>query len=122
MYFNERSHGTNGSSDSFYSPIDFGADPSVTETTSSDGIFSWVTGESFTVSESNTGMPLELRLGRREGFNRLDAIVFQQNSNLTDLELDALFTSVPEPGTALLFMSLLSLAILPCRRSPIHCR
>ena len=89
-----RSRGTSGSSDSFYSPSNFGVDPTVNESTSNNGSYTWVTGEQFTVP--NAGVAFELRIGRREGLNRIDAIVFHEDDSLTDLELDALFADAPE--------------------------
>lgn len=91
--------GFDGSSDSFFTPDDFGVDPDNTENVSSNGAFRWETGGTFSLSEAHVGMPLEFRLGRREGDTEIDAIIFHQNGGLTTLQLDALLSSVPEPGT-----------------------
>ncbi|MBB6428387.1 hypothetical protein HNQ40_000193 [Algisphaera agarilytica] len=93
-----RARGFSSSTDSFYSPDGFDADPSVTETLSSDGLFDWVTGETFVISESNVGMPLEFRLGRRERDAQLDAFIFHMDSDLTSGELDALLEAMVISG------------------------
>ena len=80
--------GFDGSSDSFYVPDGFGTDPESTENISSNGAFRWENGDEFSVSESQVGQPLELRLGRREGDVEIDAIVFHVNGSLTDPQLD----------------------------------
>jgi|GEM_PF-2300868 len=82
--------GFNGSSDSFFTPDDFGVDPETTEHLSSNGEFRWETGEEFEVSSSHVGMPLEFRLGRREGNSEIDAIVFHQNLSLSTGQLDVI--------------------------------
>jgi len=87
------SRGFDGSSDSFFTPDDFGIDPDVTENVSSNGEFRWENGGEFTVSSSNVGMPLEFRLGRREGDAEIDAIVFHQNGGLTSNQLDTILAS-----------------------------
>ena len=91
-----RAYGVSGSTNSFYSPTGFGVDPTVAETTSTDGIYSWVVGETYSVTESNVGVPMELRIGRREGLTRIDSIAFHQDTNLTDEQLDALFIETVE--------------------------
>ena len=90
-----RAAGTSTASNSFYAPADFGVDPTVNESTSSDGIYRWETGSTFTVNSSIVGVTQQLRIGRREANNRIDAIVIHGNDNLTDQELDALFTVAP---------------------------
>ncbi|MDA8562943.1 polysaccharide lyase 6 family protein [Mariniblastus sp.] len=80
--------GFDGSSDSFYVPDSFSVDPESTENISSNGAFRWENGDEFSVSESQVGQPLELRLGRREGDVEIDAIVFHVNGSLTDPQLD----------------------------------
>jgi len=89
--------GFNGSSDSFFTPSDFATDPANNEGTSNNGIFRWETGGIFSITTSNVGVPLEFRLGRREGLTELDAIIFHQSSNLTTAQLNAILN-----GTALL--------------------
>lgn len=86
-----RARGFDGASDSFFTPEDFGVDPAITENVSSNGTFAWEVGGTFEVSETHVGMPLELRLGRREGLTQLDAIVLHASSHLTARDLDALF-------------------------------
>ena len=90
-----RAAGTSTASNSFYAPADFGVAPTVNESTSSDGIYRWETGSAFTVTSSIVGVTQQLRIGRREANNRIDAIVIHGNDNLTDQELDALFTTAP---------------------------
>ena len=91
------SRGFSGSTDSFFTPDDFEVDPDNTESTSNNGVFSWETGGEFTLSASHVGVPLEFRLGRREGLTELDALVFHQSGSLTPLQLDAILD-----GTAVL--------------------
>ena len=88
--------GFGGSSDSIYTPSDFGVDPSGTDNISSNGSFSWENGAEFTIDSSNVGVPVELRLGRREGGSEIDAIIFHQNGSLTSGQLDAILASVAE--------------------------
>lgn len=91
--------GFSGSSDSFFTPDDFGVDPDVTENVSSNGSFRWENGGEFDIDQVHVGMPLEFRLGRREGLTEIDAILFHHNSGLTSLQLDAILAStVPEPA------------------------
>ena len=90
-----RAYGTGTSSNSFYAPNDLGVDPTVNESTSDNGIYRWETGSAFTVASSSVGVTQQLRIGRREAGNRIDAIVIHGSDNLTDQELDALFTVAP---------------------------
>ena len=92
-----RAYGTNGSSNSFYAPDGFGVDPTVNESTSENGEYRWETGREFTVSSSDVGVTQQLRIGRREGDNRIDAIVIHESGSLSMQELDALFTNPPAP-------------------------
>lgn len=89
--------GFSGSSDSFFTPDDFETDPDNTETISNNGNFDWETGGDFTLSTSHVGVPLEFRLGRREGLAELDALIFHQSDNLTTMQLDSILN-----GTAVL--------------------
>lgn len=90
-----RASGSSGSSNSFFAASDFDTDPDINVTTSNDGTYRWETGAEFTVTQADVGTTLELRIGRREGLNRIDAIILHENGNLTDQELDALFTIEP---------------------------
>ena len=92
-----RAVGVNGSTDSFFAPSDFNSDPTIIENTSNNGTYEWETGEQFTITAADVGVTQELRIGRREGFNRLDAIVLHQDGNLSDSELDDFFPSDDEP-------------------------
>ena len=83
-----------GSSDSFYTPSDFGVDPSETENISNNGSFRWESGDEFTIDASNVGTPVQFRIGRREGDAEIDAIIFHQNGSLTSNQLDAILASV----------------------------
>lgn len=93
-----RARGFNGSTDSIYVPDDFGTDPGNSETLSSDGEFRWEVGDTFTISPSHVGMPLEFRIGRREQQAELDAIVLNLDLSLNASELDALFDIVFDPA------------------------
>ncbi|WP_197530751.1 polysaccharide lyase 6 family protein [Bythopirellula polymerisocia] len=93
-----RAKGFNGSSDSLYVPNNFNIDPTVQENTSNDSTYVWEVGNTFTISPSNVGVPLEFRIGKREGSNQLDALVLDLDLSLTPAELDALFAPVFDPG------------------------
>ena len=86
--------GFDGSSDSFYTPDQFGIDPDVTENISSNGAFRWETGDEFTISASQVGQPLEFRIGRREGDTEIDVILFHENGGLTPTQLEAILVSL----------------------------
>lgn len=98
--------GFDGSSDSFYTPDGFGVDPDSTENISSNGNFRWENGDEFSISASHVGMPLEFRLGRREGDSEIDAIIFHQNGGLTAQQLDTILanSAIPEPTSATLVL------------------
>ena len=87
------SRGFDGSSDSFFTPDDFGIDPTNTENISSNGAFRWENGDEFSISAVHVGMPLEFRLGRREGDVEIDAIIFHHNGGLTSQQLDEILAS-----------------------------
>ena len=87
------SRGFDGSSDSFFTPSDFGVDPSITENISSNGTFRWENGGEFTLDAAHVGVPLEFRLGRREGDSEIDAIIFHHDGGLTSIQLDAILAS-----------------------------
>jgi len=86
-----RARGADGGSNSFYTPGDFGADPSVSETLSSDGNYRWETGDTFQVSASDINSTLEFSIGKREAGAELNVVVFHLNGNLSSSQLDALF-------------------------------
>ncbi|QDT67884.1 Chondroitinase-B precursor [Planctomycetes bacterium MalM25] len=87
-----RARGFSSSTDSLFTPADFGIDPNVTENLSSNGDFRWEkSGVTFAVGGTEVGVPLELRLGMREQDAEFDALVLSLDNNLTDEELDALF-------------------------------
>jgi len=87
-----RVRGFSGSTDSIYAPDSFGVDPDNSVTTSQTGAFIWKKdSQSFLISTSNVGMPLEFRLGMRERQTEIDAIVLNLNSSLSDAQLDDLF-------------------------------
>lgn len=87
-----------GSSDSFFTPAGFGVDPASTENISSNGVFRWENGDEFTLSQANVGVPVEFRLGRREGGAQIDALIFHENSSLSAAQLDAILASVSDPN------------------------
>ncbi len=93
-----RARGFDGSSDSIYVPTDFDIDPDQTETLSSDSTYRWETGETFTISPSHVGVPLEFRIGKRERFAEFDAFVLNLDGSLSESELDALFDVTFDAG------------------------
>ena len=63
----------------------------------STGEFAWETGGEFVIDEASINVPLEFRLGRREGLAEIDAIIFDLDGNLSFEELFALLeTPAPE--------------------------
>lgn len=91
-----RARGFSGSTDSIYTPDNFGVDPDNADTLSSNGVFRWEKDPlTFTISQPNVGIPLEFRLGMREQLAEIDAFVLHLNSSLTDQELDDLFAFLP---------------------------
>ena len=90
--------GFSSSTDSFFTPDTFGVDPDNTETLVSTGEFAWETGGEFVIDEASINVPLEFRLGRREGLAEIDAIIFDLDGDLSFGELFALLeTPAPEP-------------------------
>ncbi len=88
-----RTRGPNSSANSIYSPDGLGTDPDNLQTLTDNGTFSWIHDtQSFEITASNVGVPLELRLGRREGLSQIDAIVLSLDGFMTTAELDAIFT------------------------------
>jgi len=90
--------GFSGSSDSFYTPDDFGSDPADTDNISSNGVFRWENGAEFTIDSSNVGAPVQFRLGRRESDTEIDAVIFHQNGSLSAGQLDAILESATTPN------------------------
>ena len=68
------------------------------EGTSKNSTYVWEVGNTFTITPSNVGVPLEFRIGKREGSNQLDALVLDLDLSLTPAELDALFAPMFDPG------------------------
>lgn len=90
-----RARGFSGSTDSLFSPDDFGVDPDNAQNLTDNGIFDWEAGAAtFDITASHLGVPLELRLAMREQDAEFDAFVLSLDSNLTDAELDALFDPI----------------------------
>lgn len=90
-----RARGFGGSSDSLFVPDAFGIDPDNNQSIDNGGTFQWELGSAtFAVSESQVGLPLELRIGMREQDAELDALVLSTDSGLTPSELDALFDTL----------------------------
>lgn len=88
-----RARGFSGSTDSLFTPGGFDVDPDETQSLTSDGEFRWdKDSTAFSITASHVGVPLELRLAMREQLAEFDALVLSLNANLSDAELDALFT------------------------------
>jgi poly(beta-D-mannuronate) lyase len=86
-----RARGFDTSSDSLYTPSDFGVDPEVTESLSNNGIYRWEKGGAFQITASHLDVPLEFRIGKRERLADFDAFVLHLDASLSDSELEALF-------------------------------
>jgi hypothetical protein len=86
-----RAKGFDGSSDSIYVPDGFNMDPDNSDSLSQDGAYRWEVGGLFSISAANVGVPLEFRIGRREGTARFDALVLNLDQSLSASELDDLF-------------------------------
>jgi poly(beta-D-mannuronate) lyase len=91
-----RARGFDSSTDSLFTPDDFGVDPDNNESLSSNGIYRWEVGQSFQITSSDVGIPLQFRIGKREQLANLDVFVFHVNPFLTPAELDAIFLSAPD--------------------------
>ena len=87
-----RVRGFSGSTDSIYTPSDFGANPEVNTSIPNTGSFAWETGGTFDVSSSEVGNTLDFSIGKRERDAEFDAFVFHLDDSLSASELDALFT------------------------------
>lgn len=85
--------GFNGSSDSFFAPDAFNADPSITDSTSNNGQFRWETSAMIPYDTSEGAV--QLRIGRREGGMQIDGIIVHLDPDLTEAELDALLEAGP---------------------------
>ncbi len=94
-----RARGFSGSSDSIYTPDQFGVDPDENETLVQNGEYDWEVGDQFTIGSSELGVPLQFRIGKREGLADFDGFVLNLDSSLSDSELDALFTEIMEELT-----------------------
>jgi len=89
-YYRARGFGT--STDSFFTPSNFGdSTPFNDEGISRNGEFRYETGDQFTVRAVDLDGTLQFNVGKRESGAQLDAIVFHLDANLSDAELDALF-------------------------------
>lgn len=93
-----RAKGFSPSTDSMYVPSNFDSDPTVTQTTSQNSMYQWITGGNFTINSGNVNMPLEFRIGRREALTEFDALVLDLDHSLTAEELNALFDTVYDAG------------------------
>ncbi|MEM7623393.1 MAG: polysaccharide lyase 6 family protein [Planctomycetota bacterium] len=92
VYYKAR--GFSGSTDSFFRAGSLNADPSLIESTTSNGTFRWEEGgEIFSVTLA--GIVDELRIGRREQDTEIDAIILFPGDALTGAELDALLAIGP---------------------------
>ena len=73
-----RARGLNAAANSMYSPDGFDVDPDNQQTLSDNGSFAWVKdAQTFEITASNVGVPLEFRLGMREELSQLDALVLE---------------------------------------------
>ena len=88
-----RATGNSSSTDSFFTPTDFGVNPDVRENISNSG-FQWERGATFNVSSADVNSSVDFNLGKREALATLDVIVFHLDSNLSDAELDAFFPTI----------------------------
>ncbi len=91
-----RARGFSSSTDSVFTPDDFGVDPDNNESLSSNGEYRWEVGGTFNVNASDIGIPLEFRIGKREQLANLDAFVLHTNASLTPAQLDAIFQTGPD--------------------------
>lgn len=93
-----RALGYDSSTNSFYVPDDFGVDPEHIQETSSNSMYQWESGGTFTITPADVDVPLEFRIGKRENIARLDAIVLALDPSLSSAELDALFETGFDAG------------------------
>ncbi|USN98674.1 MAG: hypothetical protein H6810_10980 [Phycisphaeraceae bacterium] len=88
-YFLARGFST--STDSFFAPAAFDTDPDVNTSTSTTGLFNWEVGATLAYTSGEA----ELRVGRREGGNQIDAIILYPDPDLTSPDLDYLLSVGP---------------------------
>lgn len=88
-----RARGFDGASNSLFTPTDFNQDPTNIETLVQNGQYDWEVGDSFFIGDSEVGVPLQFRIGKREGLADFDSFVLSLDDSLSDAELDALFLS-----------------------------
>lgn len=86
-----RVRGFSGSTNSLYRPDDFGVEPDIQLSFSTDGAYQWLAAGTFEVAQSDIGVSQEFQIGKRERGAEFDAFVFHQDGNLSDAELNALF-------------------------------
>jgi poly(beta-D-mannuronate) lyase len=90
-----RVRGFSGSTDSIYTPDNFGVDPDNSLTATSDSTFIWKKDtRTFPISAGNVGAPLEFRLSMREQQTEIDALVLNLSSTMSSAQLDELFAVV----------------------------
>jgi len=87
-----RVRGLFSGANSIFAPDDFNTNPDLDEHFGEAGLFEWITGETFVVGAGQVGVPLELRIGKREQLADFDALVIHLNSSLSDAQLDGLFS------------------------------
>jgi len=108
-----------GSSDSLFTPDDFGEAPGfINRNGQLDGpedVYNW--WESPDVFDADAGAPQTFVMGSREGNMGVDRIVLSQQTGLSNAQLDALANSpnIPEPSS-LLLAALGLLGLLGCGR------
>ena len=61
-----RARGFSGSSNSFYTPTDFGVAPRENESLSNDSVYRWETGDIFVVTSADLNSTLEFSISKRE--------------------------------------------------------
>ncbi len=86
-----RARGFDGGTDSLFAPNSFNEDPTQNMSLSNNGQYEWEAGDTFSIDASAVGVPLQLRIGKREKLADFDAFVLSLDASLSDAELDALF-------------------------------
>jgi len=93
--------GPDSGSNSIYSPVNLGDDPTVNETLPDDGKWAWVELGSYSILAADVNRPITVEIGRREQNAEIDTLLFSPVQ---------LTLAVPEPAEAAIIVAGVMLA------------